>query len=62
MSVICWNCRGFGNFRVVPKLKYLVRCYKPDALFLSETLVTQIKQANYENINEIYIIKYLMLL
>jgi hypothetical protein len=39
MSIIGWNCRGLGHLSVVPKLKYLVRYYKPDALFLSETLV-----------------------
>jgi len=39
MSIIAWSCRGLGNLSVVLKLKYLVRYYKPDALFLSETLV-----------------------
>lgn len=39
MSIIAWNCRGLANLSVVPKLKYLIRYYKPDALFLSETLV-----------------------
>jgi hypothetical protein len=38
MSLIGWNCQGFWNLSVVPKLKYLVR-YKLNALFLSETLV-----------------------
>jgi len=39
MSIIGWNCRGLGNLSVIPKLKYLVHYYKPDVLFLSETLV-----------------------
>jgi hypothetical protein len=39
MSTIAWNCRGLGNLRVIPKIKFLVRYYKPDILFLSETLV-----------------------
>jgi exonuclease III len=43
MSLVCWNCRGLGNLRVVPKLKYLVRFFKPDVLFLSETLVSSNK-------------------
>lgn len=33
-----------GNLSEVPKLKYLVRYYKPNALFLSETLVPSNKQ------------------
>jgi hypothetical protein len=43
MSLVCWNCRGLGNLRVVPKLKYLVRYFRPDVLFLSETLVSSNK-------------------
>jgi exonuclease III len=39
MSVISWNCRGLGSLSAIPNLKFLVRYYKPDALFLSETLV-----------------------
>ncbi|PNX81081.1 hypothetical protein L195_g037096, partial [Trifolium pratense] len=38
MNIVSWNCRGVGHPRVVPGLKYLVRVYKPDVLFLSETL------------------------
>ncbi|CAJ2628079.1 unnamed protein product [Trifolium pratense] len=38
MSIIGWNCRGIGHPRTVPGLKYLVRVYKPDVLFLSETI------------------------
>jgi exonuclease III len=38
MNIISWNCRGLGSPCAVPNLKYLVRVYKPDVLFLSETL------------------------
>ena len=39
MSLINWNCRGLGSLSAIPNLKFLVRYYKPDTLFLSETLV-----------------------
>ena len=39
MSVISWNCRGLGSLSAIFNLKFLVQYYKPDALFLSETLV-----------------------
>ncbi|MCH80906.1 replication protein A 70 kDa dna-binding subunit, partial [Trifolium medium] len=39
MSIISWNCRGLGNPSAVPKFKYLIRYYNPDAIFLCETLV-----------------------
>lgn len=39
MSIIGWNFWGLGNLSVVLQLKYLVRYYKSDALFLSKTLV-----------------------
>lgn len=39
MSTIAWKCRGLGNLRVIPKIKFLVRYYKPDILFLCETMV-----------------------
>jgi len=38
MKIISWNCRGLGSPRTVPSLKYLVRVYKPDILFLCETI------------------------
>ncbi|CAJ2647159.1 unnamed protein product [Trifolium pratense] len=38
MNIISWNCRGLGGPLAVPNLKYLVRVYKPDVLFLCETL------------------------
>jgi len=37
-SIISWNCRGPGNLSAISNLKFLVRYYKSDALFLSETL------------------------
>jgi hypothetical protein len=39
MSIVAWNCRGLGNLRVIPKIKFLVWYYKPDILFLCETIV-----------------------
>jgi exonuclease III len=40
MKIISWNCRGLGSPRTIPSLKYLVRVYKPDILFLCETIST----------------------
>ncbi|XP_058763739.1 uncharacterized protein LOC131637168 [Vicia villosa] len=37
MNVLSWNCRGLGNPSVVLNLKYLIRRYKPNVLFLFET-------------------------
>jgi exonuclease III len=39
MSLISWNCRGLGSPNAIPDLKYLVRHFNPDLLYLSETLV-----------------------
>ena len=38
MSLVAWNCRGVGSPSTIPELKYLVRHFNPDILFLSETL------------------------
>jgi len=38
MSLVVWNCRGVGSPSTIPDLKYLVRHFNPDVLFLSETL------------------------
>jgi hypothetical protein len=38
MSLVAWNCRGLGSPSAIPDLKYLVRHFNPDLLFLSETL------------------------
>lgn len=51
MSVISWNCRGLGSPSAVPDLKYLVRHFNPDILFLSETLVRR---------NKIEVFRYLL--
>ena len=39
MSIVCWNCRGLENLHVIPKIKFVVWYYKPDILFLNETIV-----------------------
>jgi len=39
MSMLSWNCRGLGSLSAVLDLKYLVRHYNPEFLFLSETFV-----------------------
>jgi len=39
MSIVAWNCLGLGNLRLIPKIKFLVRYYKPHILFLCETIV-----------------------
>jgi len=38
MSLVAWNCRGVCSPSTIPDLKYLVRHFSPDLLFLSETL------------------------
>lgn len=38
MKIISWNCRGLGSPRTIPSLKYLVRVYKPNILFICETI------------------------
>jgi hypothetical protein len=43
MSLIGWNCRGLGRPNAIPDLKYLVRHFNSDLLFLSETLVSRNK-------------------
>jgi exonuclease III len=37
MRILIWNCRGLGQPRTVQELARLVREYKPDLVFLSET-------------------------
>jgi exonuclease III len=36
MSLAAWNCRGLGSDSTVGKLKWFVKKYRPDVLFLSE--------------------------
>jgi len=43
MKIISWNCRGVGSPHTVPRLKYIVRVYKPDILYLCETITTSNK-------------------
>lgn len=38
MNVLSWNCRGLGNPCAIPNLKFLIRRYKSDVLFLYETI------------------------
>lgn len=38
MKIIRWNCRGLGSPHTIPSLKYLVRVYKSNILFLWETI------------------------
>nr|DAD49162.1 TPA_asm: hypothetical protein HUJ06_019099 [Nelumbo nucifera] len=39
MICLSWNCRGLGNPRAVHALRELIHSYKPDVIFLIETLV-----------------------
>jgi len=43
MSLVAWNCRGVGSPSIIPDLKYLVRHFNLDLLFLSETLAHRSK-------------------
>lgn len=43
MIVLSWNCRGLGHLSAVPSLRDLVRCHKPNIVFLCETLSNQNK-------------------
>ncbi|XP_073051725.1 uncharacterized protein [Primulina eburnea] len=38
MIILSWNCRGLGHSRAIPSLRDLARVYKPDVIFLFETL------------------------
>ena len=38
MSILCWNCRGLGNPRVIQFLKDIIGQKKPNIVFLCETL------------------------
>ena len=41
MKVISWNVQGAKKVQVLQALKVLSRIYKPDVLFLSETMVNE---------------------
>lgn len=49
MSLLCWNCRGIGNARTVRDLDALVRRYRPNIVFLSETMIraSRVKQLRW---------------
>ncbi|MCI09107.1 endonuclease/exonuclease/phosphatase family protein, partial [Trifolium medium] len=38
MIVLSWNCRGLSHPNAIPNLRGLAHGYKPDVMFLSETL------------------------
>jgi len=37
MSILCFNCRGLGEFKTVDNLRPLIRRNSPKIVFLSET-------------------------
>jgi exonuclease III len=37
MKILCWNCHGLGNATAVRALLDVLKRYKPDVVFLSET-------------------------
>jgi exonuclease III len=37
MIILAWNCRGLGQTRTVQELVQLVRTYRPNLVFISET-------------------------
>jgi len=43
MSLIGWSFRGLGSLNAIPDLKYLVRHFNLNILFLSEKLVSRNK-------------------
>jgi len=47
MSIISWSYIGLGNRSVALKLKYIIRYYKSNALFLSEALVHSNKTGEF---------------
>jgi exonuclease III len=40
MKILRWNCRGLSTPSAIPNLRNLAQGYRPDILFLSETLTT----------------------
>jgi len=38
MSLVAWNGRGVGSLSTIPDLKYLIRHFNMDLLFLTDTL------------------------
>lgn len=56
MSIIVWNCRGFGNLRTQKELEVLIRAKDPSFVFLAKTWadkarLKEIKRnLNFENL------------
>jgi exonuclease III len=40
MKILAWNCRGLARNPTIRVLRALIRCHRPDLLFLSETMVS----------------------
>ena len=43
MSILCWNCRGLGNWQIVQELGDLVLAQDPTVVFLAETWLDDIR-------------------
>lgn len=43
MKILSWNCRGLGNPRAVRALGDLIKSFKPNMLFLIETLSEEVR-------------------
>ena len=43
MSILCWNCRGLGNWQIVQELGDLVMAQDPTVVFLAETWLDDIR-------------------
>jgi exonuclease III len=46
MIILSWNCRGLSGPSAIPNLRNLAQGYKPDVLFLSETLTKAYRMEN----------------
>jgi hypothetical protein len=49
MSLLCWNCRGLGQPRIVQELVRLVRELSPKIVFISETRQQATRVNNLKN-------------
>ena len=47
MSILCWNCRGFGNWQTVQVLSDLVWAQDPIVMFLVETWLDEFRLVGY---------------
>lgn len=41
MSIIVWNCHGFGNMRTGKELEVVIRAKDPSVVFIVETWVDE---------------------